>query len=309
MRRNQKPARSLSASITSAPPATPAPPETPAVSALSRFTDAAIILAALTFIGYWGAFSYETAYFEYFNIPYYFISLNLTAVFFASAGWFYLAPLVGLMLVWVAVWITVWNALEPVEERIKKRFPKSVKIVGILIAISGIAFFVFKFITDEEVRKVWTVETVLFGAAIFALVFLLGWLHKRYKEKKEESTWGLIALGVSGFLLFSYLEFRLLRAVGEDMAKNAKGFPVYMVPPPEVPVTPNPPTTPNASTTEVAVIRTSGDYLLTVPFNRGTKEFENKLILVKMSDSKTPLSLALQNIGPLHKPGTVPPKQ
>jgi|SoiMethySBSTD1v2_1073268.scaffolds.fasta_scaffold332317_4 hypothetical protein len=59
------------------------------------------------------------------------------------------------------------------------------------------------------------------------------------------------------------------------------------------------PSSTSPSTSEVAVIRNYGEYLLTVPFNRGTKEFENKLIMVKMSDSKTPISLALENIGPL----------
>src|SRR5215831_14815161 len=119
MKPKQKPARSTS---TPTPPATPAPPETPPVSALSRFTDAAIILAILTFFGYWGAFSYEIAYFEYFNIPYYFISLNPTTVFFASAGWVFLGPLMVFILI-VAV---VSLALEPVGKNIEKKYPKSV---------------------------------------------------------------------------------------------------------------------------------------------------------------------------------------
>ena len=90
------------------------------------------------------------------------------------------------------------------------------------------------------------------------------------------------------------------------MAKNQKVFHVYALPP-SISTT-EAPATPNSPIIEVAVIRTSGDYFLTVPFNRGTKEYENKLIIVKMSDSKTPLSLALEKIGPLHKPGTTPPQ-
>src|SRR5262245_60371652 len=151
MKPKQKPARSTS-TPTLAAPVTPAPPETPAVSALSRFTEATIIIALITFFGYWGAFSYEVAYFTYFNIPYYFISLNPTAVFFTSAGWMVVAPLIAFLLVWTAVWTTAWNALEPVGKQIERRFPRSVKITGILITISGVALLAFKLITDQEFR-------------------------------------------------------------------------------------------------------------------------------------------------------------
>ena len=299
-RRKQSVSNSTSATPTVSEPPKPTPPETSAVSALSRFTDAAIILAFITFFGYWGAFCYETAYFEYFNIPYYFISLNPTMVFFASVGWVFLGPL----MVFVLIVMVVLTALEPVGKNIERNYPRSVKIVSISFAVLMLIFLAYQLITDHEFRKTWTVETIVISALIVGFLFSFGFLYKRYKENKEEIPWRFIALLVSGFLLVSYLEFRFLRTIGEERAKKAKGFPVYVLPPlpPEAPVAPNSPTT------EVAVIRTSGDYLLTIPFNRGTKEFENKLIIVKMSDSKTPLSLALQNIGPLHKPGTTPPQ-
>jgi hypothetical protein len=54
----------------------------------------------------------------------------------------------------------------------------------------------------------------------------------------------------------------------------------------------------NIQSPEVAVLRMYGEYVYTVPFNRGTKEFEKKLIIVKISDIKTPLSL--EKVGPLH---------
>jgi hypothetical protein len=297
MKRNQKPARSISVSTTPAPPA---PPETPAVSALSRFTEATIIIALITFFGYWGAFSYEEAYFTYFNIPYSFISLNPTVVFFTSAGWIVVAPLIAFLLIWFAV----MNALEPVGKRIERRFPRSVKICGISFAILMLGFLAYKLITDQELRNFWTVENLVIVAAIFALGFLLRLFYRRYKENKEETPWGLIALFVSCFFLALYIEFRFLRLVAREIAKKQEVFHVYVLPPPTSEVA----GTPNSPTTEVAVIRQSGDYLLTVPFTRDPKwaVFENKLILVKMSDSKTPLSLSLEKIGPLHKPGTTP---
>ena len=42
-----------------------------------------------------------------------------------------------------------------------------------------------------------------------------------------------------------------------------------------------------------------GDYLVTVPFKRDTKIFRKKVVLLKMSDDKTPLSLSLEAVGPL----------
>jgi hypothetical protein len=280
---------------TPTPPALPATSAISAVSAMSWFTQATIILALITFCGYFAAFSYEIAYFGYFRIPYYFISLNPTSVFFTTAVWTVVVPLIALFLVGTAVLTTVLNALEPVGKQIEKRFPRSVKIAVILIAISVVAFFVFKFITDQEFRKAWTVETALIGAAFFALWALFRSSYRRYKENKEETPWRVIALLVAGFFLVLYIEFRLLSVVGSKTAQGEKVFHVYALPS-------------STSTSEVAVIRMYGEYLYAVPFNRKTNEheaqFESKLVIVKMSDVKTPLSF--EEIGPL-KP--MKPKQ
>ena len=55
---------------------------------------------------------------------------------------------------------------------------------------------------------------------------------------------------------------------------------------------------PSSDVPEVAVLRISGDYLLTAPFDRVTKKVEKKLYILKISEMpKTPLTL--ENIGPL----------
>jgi hypothetical protein len=49
---------------------------------------------------------------------------------------------------------------------------------------------------------------------------------------------------------------------------------------------------------EVVVLRIYGDYLITAPFDRSTKEFEKKLYLLKISEmAKTPLTY--ERVGPL----------
>jgi hypothetical protein len=201
----------------------------------------------------------------------------------------------------------VLTTLEPLGKKIERKFPRTVQIGSRSFGILMLAFLLFKLITDQEIRKIWTVHHLFIGVLIVGFLLSSAILYQRYKKKKEETPWGLIALLVSGFFLVAYLEFLFLRDVGEKTAQDQKTFHVFLVSsssPSEVPAIPNPPSI------EVAVIRTSGDYLLTVPFTRDPKwaVFHNKLIIVKMSDSKSPISLSLEQIGPLHKPGTTPPQ-
>jgi hypothetical protein len=49
---------------------------------------------------------------------------------------------------------------------------------------------------------------------------------------------------------------------------------------------------------EVVVLRIYGEYLITAPFDRSTREFEKKLYLLKISDM-TKLPLTLEKVGPL----------
>jgi hypothetical protein len=81
----------------------------------------------------------------------------------------------------------------------------------------------------------------------------------------------------------------IFRGIGIQHAKNLEWFSVFVS---------------SYTSSEVAVIRNYGEYLYAVPFNRDTKQFESKLVLVKMSDVKAPLSF--EQIGPL-KP--MKPKQ
>jgi len=81
----------------------------------------------------------------------------------------------------------------------------------------------------------------------------------------------LIILGIMGY---SFL--------GKYDAEHKKEFPVLVS---------------DSFPSGVAVIRSYGEYLYAIPFNRETKQFESKLVIVKMSDVKVPLSF--EKIGPL----------
>jgi hypothetical protein len=265
MRNNQK------ISIPISTPTTNVTPEKPvtstSISVVSQFTEATIILALLTFIGYWGAFSYETAYSEYFRIPHYFISLNPTLVLFTSIMW----TILGVVVACILIGIVVWIALKPVGKDIERRYPRIVKICSISFTILMLTLWVFRIITDQETRQILTVKNLLISAAIGVSWLFLEWLYERYKEDKEETPWGFIgvALLVSGFLFGLYLEFWFLRILGREMAQGQKVFHVYALP---------------SSTSEVAVIRNYGDYLYAVPFNRITHEFETKLLTFPICD-------------------------
>ena len=49
---------------------------------------------------------------------------------------------------------------------------------------------------------------------------------------------------------------------------------------------------------EVVVLRIYGEYLITAPFDRSTKEIEKKLYIFKLSDN-SPTLLTLEKAGPL----------
>lgn len=50
---------------------------------------------------------------------------------------------------------------------------------------------------------------------------------------------------------------------------------------------------------EVVVLRIYGDYLVTAPFDRTTKQFEKKLSLLKISEMAE-VPLTYEKAGPLH---------
>ena len=103
--------------------------------------------------------------------------------------------------------------------------------------------------------------------------------EKQYNnsETKSLSVLKILLITIAGpLLLYCLVTIALFfRSFGIQHAKNLDSFSVFV---------------PSYTSSEVAVIRNYGEYLYAVPFTRKTNQFETKLVIVKMSDIKTPLS-------------------
>jgi hypothetical protein len=144
---------------------------------------------------------------------------------------------------------------------------------------------------------------VMICTAIGLILYIAVWIYLYFK--KEKSWWNehpeninttndtkvpftynpRISSIVFIILLLTFLGVNIWDFFGRYNAEHQKEFNAFVLPP---------------SNSEVAVIRSYGDYLYAVPFNRATKEFEKKLVIIKMSESAKPsLTLSLEMIGPL----------
>jgi hypothetical protein len=146
--------------------------------------------------------------------------------------------------------------------------------------------------------EIWIVFLlILCGLAISVIIVvsIFGWLVNRLKRKRpergemREPIVLIVVIGIiliAFFVLYATFGGYYFSNLGNRKAESQIGFPVF---------------TPTSYTSEVAVIRSYGEYLYAIPFNRKTNEheaqFESKLVIVKMSDVKTPLSF--EEIGPL----------
>jgi hypothetical protein len=124
------------------------------------------------------------------------------------------------------------------------------------------------------------------------LLYVLGWCSTEKQDGHSEtrllSVLKVLLITVAGcLLLYSLVSIAFIfRGIGIQHAENLEQFPVFVS---------------SYTSSEVAVIRSYGEYLYAVPFTRKTNEheaqFESKLVIVKMSDVKAPLSF--ERIGPL----------
>ena len=314
MKSRRKQSASNSSSATqkgSEPSETPIPPASVSASAISRLTEATIILALLTFAGYWYTFCYEVRFFSYFDIPYYFVSVTPTLILSKSILWVFLGATLGVVLLCIAIYII----LGPVEQDMNARYLKLMKTVVVLIAIVSALFIIYSSITtitDPKLREEWTVHKLVTVVVSGLLCLFFVWVYQNYKKNIP---WGFvgIALGITMYFVILGLGFRFLIAQGFEEAQKQEVFPVYVLPqrsPSEI--------AGKDDHSEVAIIRNYGDYLLAIPFTRITRKdnedktpapFKKKLVIVKMPDAQNPLSLSFEKVGPLKAVDEVKPAE
>jgi hypothetical protein len=287
MRRKQ-----VIAPATPPPPAPPAPSAISTVSAMSWFTQATIILALISFVGYLFSLAYEINFCDYFSIPYYLISLSPTLVLYVTMG-----TLVGFSSLIIVISLAVFLTLL-VKFAVKNRKHKFAALfISLIFLISG-------FLLNPEYRKQTSLTVLLIIGGILLVFYITLWVFLKFR--KDELWWNEsvshsdnteqtllprlynpgISIVIAAILLFIVLGINGYSLLGKEVAKTQDKFPVF-APPPSL----------GLQSPEVAVIRMYGEYLYAVPFHRDTKQFENQLVIVKMSDIKTPLSF--EKIGPL----------
>jgi hypothetical protein len=250
-----------------------------------------VIVPLAIFMVYLWTLSQEVGFYAYFSIPLYFISLNPTIVL-STFGIQIVGISIALLLVSMISFMIYLGSLFAAKTP-TRRFLSTMAVACFTLAISLILFNTGN-----------TKLAIMVGVPIVLLLILifLKPLCIRYKEgsywdnltslmqpREEISTLDLslaarywdyillviiaISIGFGG-LFFGYLGY-----------SNAQTQPWFQ-------------TIKQYESQEVVVIRSYGDYLLAVPFNRNTKQFERKMFIMKISDmAKTPLSY--EKVGPL----------
>jgi hypothetical protein len=215
---------------------TPTTPEISITALILWFTQAAIVIALITIVGYWYVLSYERGFCAYFGIPYYFILLNPSIIAETEGSW------------------------------------------------SNLFFILFTLNL-----------AIILLATILVLIFnRISRLFKKKQVNKDEPIWLLplkimIAIHLIFMVVFySFDGSTFFRNKGREKAVSQDYFLICIAPcSNNVPI----------KDKDMAVIRNYGENIFAVPINRDNKQFERKIVILKISEIKT--YLTMEQVGPL----------
>jgi hypothetical protein len=292
----------------------PVASKTPPTSVMSWFTQTTLVLALITFFGYYGALLSEAGFCAYFGIPFHFIPLSLTLVLANSMIWLLIVPPVCVFILVVMGMGALIGAYNNIGGCLL-----ILEAIGIGIINPVLRERIWLWLTNPVLREIKTLTYV--GITVLVIVLLVwlykrdvklvrrvfGWLFKRSEKKdgdKNELLTLVNAAGVAfGVIIFCTVIFYGhfgLQKLGRTEAQEQVRFSVIE----SGSIT-------NMVVPEVAVIRNYGEYLFTVPIIRKTDEhnkpkvhFEKKVYILKMSELKKPLFA--ENIGPLQEKPSEP---
>lgn len=242
-----------------------------------------IIIAVIPILAYLVTFSYEVGYAGFFLIPQNLITLNIIN-FFAVCG--VLLSLFVILLWPILIYIDlVKKETNVITLRFVKLFPFYLWLV------------VNELLYGFTLWREWILSLII--AIILSIIEfgapLLSQRHKgSYNEKlkadleadlKTETIFDRLLqfLGWKIYLFTLIFIFMLLISYNVGRAEALKKVNFLVV----------------DTSPEVAVLRIYGDYLICVPFDRGSREVQRSFVILNMSESfKT--TLKLEKIGPLH---------
>jgi hypothetical protein len=258
----------------------------------SWITDASFLVPLAIVIAYMWVLSQTFGYYNYFSVPGNFISLNPTTVLGESRPYYILLAFLLSLLYMGRV---VVRFLEEVSTN------NPAHGLYLFMALAALPMLMIFY---SAYRYGYLLSSI--SSAIFILIFICALVFKktliaqreRIQERRQASGlsivryWNdlvilvvLIAVGVGCPLLFYS---------GKHLAEKKKMFYVIKK------------TVEGVEDKEFIFLGNYGDYLLTVPFKRGTKISRRKVVLLKMSDDRTPLSLSLEEVGQLKPEETKP---
>jgi hypothetical protein len=147
MKTNGKPAKTTP-TATAPPPPTPAASETAgtSLSALSWFTQAALVIPFLTIVGAWYVLYFEAGYLDYFYIHHYFISLSPSIVLGTSSYWLYLLAFLLSCTIALVVLISISDWLYERQKKKRKEGDETKEPLWLkqaLVCIIGLFFLLF----------------------------------------------------------------------------------------------------------------------------------------------------------------------
>jgi hypothetical protein len=255
-----------------------------------------IFIALITASAYFWAFRYEVGWCEHFQMPFYLISLNMTSILAISGPliYFFAVPLLVIVLI-----AQIMALIRTPFNRFSYEYPALsyvlMTIIWLIVASSIL-------ISGREQLHRWfwvgMVVVVLFPIAVFVRPLITHRGEGRYWDKFradinpprqfEPSNFQFPPRFINFVVLFVFFICVVLGNYlsywgGKKDAQSQEVFPI-ITHYPEVP--------------EVVVLRTFGDYFLTAPLDRSSKEVEKKLYMLKISDmAKIPLTR--EKVGPL----------
>ena len=248
------------------------------------------IIAVIPVIAYLLAFFYEKGFYDYFSIPYYFISLNLTLV---------------LATTYVYGWFTGYLFVTIVVSIIGRRIAARNHLWGLLIGVCSALSFCIRIFVDQikhqtrtgEIRTDYAIYFILFSlflAWILTYVFTEPAFIKRKEGGKyweifktkwwvgqdRPSLWNISTLTRNLTFLLLIITFfiaPLFAKMGKSQAETQTNFPVAVI---------KQQVDERDVSVNVVILRAYGENLLAVPINRAEKKFEKKAVILKMAEIK-----------------------
>jgi hypothetical protein len=250
-------------------------------SAKSWITDG-IMIAAITAFAYVLSFLYEAGFCTSFNIPLSFISLSLTTILTAAGGLF-----IVIIMLFGVIHILYMIGILDTKNPVSLAFQRTTLFSLLLLA----NVLLYGRCWIGWIRTAGTLLFFLLLEFIFPLITQRG--KGSYRDKltaqveleQEARSFGNILrtrFGNMGVIMFLIIWYGLMTAhtAGRAQAHQQEEFLVIDHSP------------------EVVVLRIYGEYLITAPFDRSTKEIEKKLYIFMLSDN-SPTLLTLEKAGPL----------